>query len=70
VIDLGCGKLGGFVPALLSTGYDAVGVNPEAPEDPGFHQGEFRISRSLSRSTSATSTVATPRGAGRYRADE
>jgi hypothetical protein len=24
VLDLGCGPLGGFVPFLLSSGYDAV----------------------------------------------
>ncbi len=32
VIELGCGPDGGFVPALLDAGYDAIGVDPEAPE--------------------------------------
>jgi SAM-dependent methyltransferase len=34
VIELGCGPLGGHVPALLRAGYRAVGVDPEAPEAP------------------------------------
>jgi SAM-dependent methyltransferase len=41
VLEIGCGPLGGFVPALLRDGYDAVGVDPEAPEAPGYHQVEF-----------------------------
>jgi SAM-dependent methyltransferase len=41
VLEVGCGKLGGFVPALLDGGYDAVGVDLEAPEGPGYHQVEF-----------------------------
>ena len=32
VIEIGCGPLGGFVPVLREAGYDAVGVDPEAPE--------------------------------------
>jgi SAM-dependent methyltransferase len=32
VLEVGCGSLGGFVPALLDAGYSAVGVDPEAPE--------------------------------------
>ena len=32
VIELGCGPLGGHVPALIGAGYDATGVDPEAPE--------------------------------------
>jgi hypothetical protein len=34
VLEVGCGPLGGVVPALLDGGYDAVGVDPEAPEGP------------------------------------
>jgi SAM-dependent methyltransferase len=41
VLEVGCGKLGGVVPALLDGGYDAVGVDPEAPEGPEYHQVEF-----------------------------
>jgi len=41
VLEVGCGPLGGFVPALLGGGYEAVGVDPEAPEGPGYHQVEF-----------------------------
>ena len=32
VIELGCGPAGGHVPALIRAGYDATGVDPEAPE--------------------------------------
>jgi SAM-dependent methyltransferase len=41
VLEVGCGTLGGFVPALLNGGYGAVGVDPEAPEGPGYHRVEF-----------------------------
>src|SRR5690242_15603534 len=32
VLEIGCGPLGGFVPAMNRAGYDAIGVDPEAPE--------------------------------------
>jgi len=41
VLEIGCGPEGGFVPALRERGYDAVGVDPEAPAGPGFHQTLF-----------------------------
>jgi SAM-dependent methyltransferase len=43
VVEIGCGPLGGFVPALRRAGYDAVGVDPEAPEDGGYHRIEFEL---------------------------
>lgn len=41
VVDLGCGRLGGFVPALRAEGFDAEGVDPEAPAGPHYHQVRF-----------------------------
>jgi SAM-dependent methyltransferase len=41
VLEIGCGPLGGFVPELLGAGYAAVGVDPEAPDTPGYHRIEF-----------------------------
>jgi SAM-dependent methyltransferase len=41
VVEIGCGPLGGFVPMLRSAGYEAVGVDPEAPDSPWYHRGEF-----------------------------
>ena len=41
VVDLGCGPLGGFVPALIAEGYDAEGVDPEAPAGQHYHQVRF-----------------------------
>jgi len=41
VLEIGCGPLGGFVPMLRSAGYEAVGVDPEAPEGDGYHRAEF-----------------------------
>jgi SAM-dependent methyltransferase len=41
VIELGCGPLGGFVPFLRAEGYDAVGVDPKAPDAPGYLRTEF-----------------------------
>jgi SAM-dependent methyltransferase len=43
VVELGCGDLGGFVPDLLGAGYEAVGVDPEAPVGPSFRR--VRIER-------------------------
>jgi SAM-dependent methyltransferase len=40
-IEIGCGDLGGFVPDLRGAGYDAVGVDPEAPTGPSFRRTEF-----------------------------
>jgi SAM-dependent methyltransferase len=41
VIELGCGQAGGHIPALLREGYDAVGVDPEAPQDSAYRQAAF-----------------------------
>ena len=41
VVELGCGPLGGFVPRMTALGYDASGVDPEAPAEPGYEQIEF-----------------------------
>lgn len=41
VLELGCGPLGGFVPRLLDEGYEAVGVDRNAPTGAGFHEVDF-----------------------------
>ena len=41
VLEVGCGRFGGFVPRLTAAGYDAVGVDPNAPEEPGYERVEF-----------------------------
>jgi SAM-dependent methyltransferase len=41
VVEIGCGPLGGFVPMLRSTGYDALGVDPEAPDEEHYRRIEF-----------------------------
>jgi SAM-dependent methyltransferase len=41
VLEIGCGPLGGFVPMLVADGYDAAGVDPEAPEQAGYHRVGF-----------------------------
>ena len=41
VLEIGCGTLGGFVPALRDAGYRAVGVDPDAPEGPDYRRIEF-----------------------------
>ena len=41
VLEIGCGSLGGFVPALVGAGYDAVGVDPEAPDAPWYRRSMF-----------------------------
>ena len=41
VLEVGCGSLGGFVPALRDDGYQAVGVDPEAPEGSDYQRVEL-----------------------------
>lgn len=41
VVEIGCGPLGGFVPMLRAAGYEATGVDPEAPAGPGYRQCGF-----------------------------
>ena len=41
VLDLGCGSRGGFVPMLLDAGYDAIGVDPNAPDEAPYRRAEF-----------------------------
>ena len=41
VIEIGCGSLGGFVPMLRAAGYDAAGVDPQAPDGRCYHRVEF-----------------------------
>jgi SAM-dependent methyltransferase len=41
VIDLGCGSEGGFVPSLRANGYDALGVDPQAPVGAQYRRAEF-----------------------------
>lgn len=36
VVEIGCGSLGGFVPALQDSGYQALGIDPKAPEGDGY----------------------------------
>jgi SAM-dependent methyltransferase len=40
VLEVGCGTQGGFVPALREGGYQALGVDPEAPEGPDYQRIE------------------------------
>ena len=41
VVELGCGHAGGHIPALLRAGYDATGVDPEAPDASAYRREEF-----------------------------
>jgi SAM-dependent methyltransferase len=42
VLEIGCGPEGGLVPALAAAGYDALGVDPEAPAGERFVRGTFQ----------------------------
>jgi hypothetical protein len=44
VVEVGCGSLGGFVPALENDGYRAVGIDPHAPEGTSYRRIEFERS--------------------------
>jgi SAM-dependent methyltransferase len=41
VVDLGCGQFGGFVPMLRAAGYDALGIDPDAPDGEHYVRVEF-----------------------------
>jgi SAM-dependent methyltransferase len=41
VLEIGCGPLGGFVPAARNLGHVAEGVDPQAPDEPGYHRIGF-----------------------------
>ena len=41
VLEIGCGPVGGFVSRLERAGYQATGVDPEAPPGPSYRQVEF-----------------------------
>src|SRR5262245_18474140 len=41
VLEIGCGRLGGFVPMLRSSGYEAVGVDREAPDEADYRRVDF-----------------------------
>jgi SAM-dependent methyltransferase len=41
VVEIGCGRLGGFVPMLREAGFAALGIDPEAPEGAGYLRTEF-----------------------------
>ena len=41
VVEIGCGPRGGFVPMLESAGYQATGIDPEAPAGSSYRQVEF-----------------------------
>jgi hypothetical protein len=42
VLEVGCGDRGGVVPALVDAGYDALGVDPRAPDGARYRQADFR----------------------------
>ena len=41
MLEVGCGREGGLVEVLAARGYDALGVDPEAPEGERFVRGRF-----------------------------
>ena len=58
VLEIGCGRHGGFVPALLDDGYDAVGVDPAAPDASPYQQitfEEFTVPRRFDAVVASTS---------------
>jgi SAM-dependent methyltransferase len=48
-VEIGCGPLGGFIPMLRSSGYEAVGVDPEAPEGADYRRVEFEYVEPLGK---------------------
>jgi SAM-dependent methyltransferase len=44
VVELGCGSVGGFVPRLRDSGYEAIGIDPKAPDADEYRRIEFERS--------------------------
>jgi methyltransferase family protein len=42
VLEVGCGREGGLVPLLAERGYDALGVDPDAPPGDRFLRASFQ----------------------------
>jgi hypothetical protein len=42
VLEVGCGAEGGLVEMLTASGYQAVGVDPAAPDGPNFNRSRFQ----------------------------
>lgn len=42
MLEIGCGREGGLVEQLAARGYDALGVDPDAPEGERFVRAEFQ----------------------------
>ena len=42
VLEVGCGREGGVVALLAGAGYDVLGVDPDAPDGPGFRRARFQ----------------------------
>jgi hypothetical protein len=41
ILEIGCGKDGGLVDLLTAAGYDALGVDPEAPDGASYRRVRF-----------------------------
>lgn len=41
VLEIGCGTTGGFVPGLRQNGYEAFGIDPDAPDGADFRHIDF-----------------------------
>lgn len=41
LVEIGCGSAGGLVPAAVRAGYEAIGVDPQAPDGPDYRQLPF-----------------------------
>jgi hypothetical protein len=42
ILEVGCGREGGVVAQLADAGYDALGVDPDAPDAPGFRRMRYQ----------------------------
>jgi hypothetical protein len=42
ILEIGCGSEGGVVQELLEAGYDALGIDPHAPDGPSFRQVPYQ----------------------------
>ena len=43
VLEVGCGREGGVVATLAASGYEVLGVDPDAPDGPQFRRARFQV---------------------------
>ena len=60
LLDMSSRAAGGLVPALRRQGYDAIGVDPDAPEAAGYHRIAFERYEATQRFDAVVASTSLP----------